>query len=90
MFLKLKSDEVKIKGRGCADGRKHREWISKEDTTSPTVSTGGLMLSCMIDEMEGREVATSDIPGAFLQTDYEKGDIYIKLEGAMVTLLEEI
>ena len=48
------------------------------------------MLLCMIDTMEGREVVTADIPGAFLQTDYEKGDIHIKLEGAMVTLLEEI
>ena len=27
---------------------------------------------------------------AFLQIDYNKGDIHIKLEGAMVTLLEEI
>ena len=52
--------------------------------------TEGLMLSCMIDVMEGREVATSDIPGAFLKTDYDKGDIHIKLEGAMVALLEEI
>ena len=48
------------------------------------------MLSCMIDAMEGREIATSDIPGAFLQTDYDKGDIYIKTEGDMVTLIEEI
>ena len=48
------------------------------------------MLSCIIDAMEGREVATADILGAFLQTDYDKGDIHIKPEGAMVTLLEEI
>ena len=54
------------------------------------MSTEGLMLSCIIDTMEGREVATADIPGAVLQTDYAKGDIHIKLEGAMVTLLEEI
>ena len=44
----------------------------------------------MIDAMEGREVATTDIPGAFLETDYDKGDIHIKLEGAMVPLLEDI
>ena len=44
----------------------------------------------MIDAMEGREVATTDIPGALLHTDYDKGDIHIKLEGDMVTLLEEI
>ena len=72
MFLKLKSDEVTIKGRGCADGGEQRDWISKEDTSSPTVSTEGLMLLCMIDAMEGREVATADIPGTFLQTDYDK------------------
>ena len=48
------------------------------------------MLLCMIDTMEGREVATADIPGAFLQTNYYKGDIQIKMEGVMVTLLEEI
>ena len=90
MFLKLKSDEVTIKDRGCADERKQRDWLSKEDMSSPTVSNEGLMLSCMIDVMEGREEATTDIPGAFLHTDYEKVDIHIKLEGAMVTLLEDI
>ena len=40
--------------------------------------------------MEYREVATADIPGAFLQTNYYKVDIHIKLEGGMVALLEEI
>ena len=69
MFLKLKIDEVKIKGRGCTDGRKQRDWLSKEDTLSKTVSNEGLMLSWMIDATEGREAATADIPGAFLQTD---------------------
>ena len=29
MFLKLKGDEVTIKGRGCIYGRKQQEWISK-------------------------------------------------------------
>ena len=90
MFLKLKIDEVRIKGRGCADGRKQRDWLSKEDTPSPTMSTEGPILSCMIDTMEGRYVATADIPGAFLQTKYDKGDIHIKLEGDMVNLIEDI
>ena len=48
------------------------------------------MISCMIGAMELREVANADIPGAFLLTDYEKGDIHIKLKWAMVTLIEEI
>ena len=44
----------------------------------------------MVETIEGWEVATSDIPGAFLQTNYEKGDIHIKLEEAMIILLEDI
>ena len=64
--------------------------LSKEDTTSPTVSNEVLILSCILDAMEMRGVATTDIPGAFLQTDYYKVDIYIKMWEAMVTLLDEI
>ena len=90
MFLKLKSDEVTIKVRGCGDGRKQRDWLSMEDMSSPTVSTEGLMLSCMIDAIESQEVATADIPEAFLQTDYDKGGIHTKLEGDMFILLEYI
>ena len=81
MFLELKSDEVTIKGRGCEDGRKNRDCLSKEDTSSPTISTKGLMLLFMIDTMEDQEVATADIPWALLQTNHDKGDIHIKLEG---------
>ena len=90
MFLKLKRNEDTIKGRGCTDGKKQWDWLFKEDMSSPTVSTEGLMILCMIDAMEGQELATADIPGAFLQTNYDKGDIHIKLEGAIVTLFEEI
>ena len=90
IFLELKIDEVKTKVRRCADGRKYWDWLSKEDTFLPTVSTEGLVLSCMIDAMEGREVATSDIPGTFLHTDYGEGYIHIKLEGFMFTLLQYI
>jgi hypothetical protein len=36
MFLKEKRCGH-IKGRGCADGRKQREYLTREDTGSPTV-----------------------------------------------------
>ena len=48
------------------------------------------MLLCVIDSMEGHEVSTSNIPGAFLQTNYEKVDVHINLEGAMVALIKDI
>ena len=66
MFMKLRIDKFTIKGRGCTNGRKQRDWISKEDTSSPTVPTEGLMLSYVTDEMKVREVATANTPRAFL------------------------
>ena len=54
------------------------------------MSTEDIVLLCMIDTMEGWEVANSDITGDFLQTNYNKVDTNIKLEGVMVTLLEDI
>ena len=45
----------------------------------PTEPTEGLMLSGTINAMEGQEVSNANIQGDFLQTDYDKGDIHIKL-----------
>jgi hypothetical protein len=79
----------KIKGRGCADGRKQRDFLTKEETSSPTVAIELVMLSCTIDAHEGRDVATADIPGAFLQTDME-GNVHMMLEGKMAELLARL
>ena len=46
------------------------------------------MISYMIDEMEGSYVTTTDIPGEFLQTYYDKEYIHINMEGGMVVLLK--
>eukprot|EP00978_Attheya_sp_CCMP212_P040600 scaffold223530_cov39-Attheya_sp.AAC.1 len=70
MFLKKKRCG-RIKGRGCADGCKQRAYIQKEDASAPTVAIEAVMLSCAIYAKEGRNVATVDIPGAFLHADME-------------------
>jgi hypothetical protein len=44
----------------------------------------------MIDAYEGRDVGTADIPGAFLQTDYNKGDTHVRIEGPMLELLVKL
>jgi hypothetical protein len=85
MFLKEKRTG-KIKGRGCADGRKQRLYTTKQEATSPTVAIESILLSCVIDAEEGRHVATVDIPGAFMQADMDE-TIHMKLEGTMVDLL---
>ena len=79
MFLKLKNYEAVIKVIGFIYGRKQQNWLSKDITSLATISTKGLMLSCMIETMEGWDVITADIPGAFLQTGYENVDRNINI-----------
>jgi hypothetical protein len=70
MFLKEKREGGK--GRTVAWGNKQRDYISKEDVGSPTVTTESVLLSCIIDAQEKRDVAVIDIPNAFIQTGVEK------------------
>ena len=88
MFLKKKRCG-RIKGRGCADGRKQRTYLSKEETSSPTVATESVYLSCVIDADEGRDVAIVDIPGAFLHADMNEL-IYMRIDGDMARMLIDI
>ncbi len=91
MFLKEKCDNT-IKGRTVAGGNKQRDYISKEDSSSPTVATESVLLSCIIDAEEGRDVAIIDIPNAFIQTSIEdeKDMAFIKIRGILVDMLCEI
>jgi hypothetical protein len=88
MFLKEKRCGT-IKGRGCADGRNQRDYMTKQETSAPTVATEALILTCVIDAIEGRDVATCDIPGAFMQSDM-KGKVVMKLKGVMAEIILKI
>jgi len=85
MFLKKKRCG-RIKGRGCADGRKQRATTTKEEASSPTVAIESVMLTSVIDAKENRDVAIVDIPGAFMQADMDEL-VHMKLEGKMAELL---
>jgi hypothetical protein len=91
MFLKLKRDG-KIKGRTVAGGNKQRDYISKEDASSLTVATEAVLLTCIVDAEEGRDVAVIDIPNAFIQTkiDDEADMAIIKIRGILTEMLVEI
>ena len=88
MFLKQKRCG-KIKGRGCTDGRKQRLYKNKEDTTSPTITTEALFLTCLVDAIENRYVATCDMPGAFPHSDIDE-PLHLKLEGEIEELLVKV
>ena len=85
MFLKQKRTG-QIKGRGCADGRKQRLHTTKDDASSPTVAMESVLLSCVIDAKEQRDVATVDIPGAFMQGDQDE-TVHMRLDGTLAELL---
>jgi hypothetical protein len=91
MFLNEKRDG-KIKGRTVAGGNKQRDYTSKEDASSPTVTTESVLLSCIIHAQEERDIAVVDIPNAFIQTrvEDEKDMAIIKLRGILVDILVEL
>jgi hypothetical protein len=91
MFLKQKRDG-KIKGITVAGGNNQRDYISKEDASSPTVATEAVLFSCIIDAEEGRDFTVVDIPNAFVQTrvENEKDMAFIKIRGVLVDIMVEI
>ena len=91
MFLKEKRSG-KIKGRTVAGGNRQRSYIPKEDASSPTVASESVLLSCIVDAEEDRDVAVLDIPNAFIQTRIEnpKDMAIIKVRGVLVDILVEI
>ena len=88
MFLKQKRCG-RIKGRGCADGRKQRLWKSKDETSSPTISVEALFITCLIDAKEGRDIATCDVPGAFMHADIDEV-VHLRLDGEIADLLLKV
>ncbi len=88
MFLKEKRCG-KIKGRGCVDGRKQREWTAKSESTSPTITTNAVFLTAVIEALEGRDVAIFDVAGAFMQADMDEV-VHVRFTGTMVDMLLEI
>ena len=70
----------KFKGRACADGRKQRRYIRKDDVASPTIQLESLLLSLMIDAFEKRDVATADVVGAYLIANMDDF-VLVKLTG---------
>ena len=83
-----------IKGRAVYNGKPTREWLSKEDTTSPTASLEGVYITAVIDAKERRDVMCLDVPNAFIQAEIpnEKGSekVIMRIEGKMVDVLLQI
>lgn len=76
----------KIKGRVVADGSKQRDTVPREDVASPTIKLESLIMSLPIDAKENRNVAISDLVGAYLLAKVNDL-VYVKLTGKAVDVL---
>jgi hypothetical protein len=88
MFIKQKQSG-QVKGRGCADGQRQRIYSVKGDVSPPTVATESVLLTCTIDAFEGQDIATVNIPCAFLQAEME-GIVHVRLTDVVVDALQRI
>jgi hypothetical protein len=84
IFVEQKRDGL-IKARKVIGGNKQRDYITKEDVSSPMVTAEAVMLTCVIDAQEDRDIAVVDIPNAFVQTAVDEEDA----EHRVIVLLED-
>ena len=81
MFLTEKRDKS-VKGRMVYNGKPTREWLTREDSASPTAALESIMLTAVIDTHEGRDIMCTDIPNAFIQEmpDISDGEEWVTME----------
>jgi hypothetical protein len=77
------------KARVVAGGNLQRGHVTKEESSSPTVSTESVLLTSIVDALEERDVAIIDIPNAFIQTRVQdaKDRVIIRITGVIVDWL---
>ena len=92
-FLKEKRDGT-LKDRLVLGGNVQQDYISKDEASSPTAYTEAIIITCIIDAKEGRDVAMADLPNAFCQTEITDEDaehrVIVRIRGAVVDILCEI
>jgi hypothetical protein len=91
MFI-VRKQSGETKARLVGSGNKQRDYLSKEDSSSPTAATELVLLTSIVDAAENRDVAIVDIPNAFIQTwvENEKGHVIIRIRGVVVDWLVAI
>jgi hypothetical protein len=80
-----------VRAQAVADGSKEctQPGYKKEDRASPTIATNSIMITTAIDAHERRNVATIDIPGAFLHA-YNNKETFMLLKGHLAKLMVQV
>ena len=71
------------------DDEKQQLYVKKTKTASPIVHWESMMITSVINAKEERDVAITDIPGAFLSS-YTDEDVIVVFCGQMVELIVDI
>lgn len=77
------------KARECAEGCKQREHISKDEFTSPTVSTDAIFIMSTIAAHERWDVTSVDILCMFLHVDND-AMVTMRLDGILTKTMAKI
>ena len=87
MVMKRNGD---LKLSGCANGSYQRVYSDKHENSSPAPDFHAFKCICAVVGKEGKDAATVDLPGLFLQTEC-KGEerMLLKLIGESALLLVE-
>jgi hypothetical protein len=88
MFLTEKRSG-EVKARACANGSVQRKHVAKEEAAAPTVTSEAIFVQSTIYAHESRDVATCDIPGAFLQAG-NPDFVLMRLDGILAELMVKI
>ena len=94
LFLTEKMHKT-IKSQHCANRSTQHADMECNEVMSPTMGREGTLLTAVIKAQEGLDVATCNIPNAFVQTHVEKKDkdgnqTIMKIRGVCVDILCEI
>ena len=69
-------------------GDRQQDYITNEDVCSPTVSSEAVILTCVIEAQEDRDVGVVDIPNTFAQTVVSEEDkehcVIVSIQGKLV------
>jgi hypothetical protein len=88
MFLTEKRTG-EVKARACANGSVQRTHVAKEEAMAPTVTSEAIFIQSTIFAQKNRDVATCDIPGAFLQAD-NPDYVLMRLDGVLTELMVKV
>ena len=72
-----------------AGGNVQRDFISKEDSSSPTASTKSVLLTSVVDASKERDVAIIDVSNVFIQSRVNESNtrVHLRIAGKVVEWL---